>query len=132
MQIEIVRYICAAEECGATWRVLPAFVARHLWRRWSTVARTVAGDPGGRADPPIAARTRRRWLARLSSAAIQLVHLLTQHDDEDVARFARVVGFAATRQELVELFTAGRVLGVYALADIATALHGLEPGIRLI
>jgi len=60
------------------------------------------------------------------------VHLLTQHDDDDVARFARVVGFSATRQELVELFTTGRVLGMYALADIATALHGLEPGIRLI
>jgi hypothetical protein len=32
----------------------------------------------------------------------------------------------------VGLFTAGRVLGVHALADIAVAVHGLEPGIRLL
>ncbi len=43
-RIEIVRYLCAESACRATWRVLPAFVARHLWRRWSTVARAIAGD----------------------------------------------------------------------------------------
>ncbi len=43
-RVELVRYICARDDCGATWRVLPAFVARHLWRRWTTVARTIAHD----------------------------------------------------------------------------------------
>jgi hypothetical protein len=33
----IVRYRCAA--CEAVWRILPAFVARHLWRSWDTVKR---------------------------------------------------------------------------------------------
>jgi type IV pilus biogenesis protein CpaD/CtpE len=47
IRIDIVRYVCASPECRATWRVLPAFVARHLWRRWPTVARTIAGDPAG-------------------------------------------------------------------------------------
>ena len=79
----------------------------------------------------VPARTRRRWNARLTSAARQLVHLLAEHDEEDVARFASFAGFNSTRRELVELFTAGRVLGVHALADIATAIHVLEPGIRL-
>src|SRR6266478_5708225 len=35
--IKIVRYICASTDCQATWRLLPAFVARHLWRQWATV-----------------------------------------------------------------------------------------------
>jgi hypothetical protein len=132
MRIDIVRYVCASPECRATWRVLPAFVARHLWRRWSTVARTIAGDPGKPMGPPVPARTRRRWKARLASAARQLVHLLGQHDEETVARAASIVGFNSTRHELVELFTATRVLGVDALADIATTIHVLEPGIRLV
>jgi hypothetical protein len=68
----------------------------------------------------------------LASAARQLVHLLGQHDEETVARFASVVGFDSTRRELVELFIAGRVLGVHALADIASTIHGLEPGVRLV
>jgi hypothetical protein len=130
-RIQILRYICAAAACGATWRVLPAFVARHLWRRWTTVARTIAGDPRSSTSVPVPDRTRRRWNARLGSAARQLVHVLAHHDDEEVASFARFAGFDATRRDLVELFTAGRVLGVHALADIASTLHALEPGIRL-
>jgi hypothetical protein len=130
-RIAIIRYVCARADCGATWRVLPAFVARHLWRRWSTVARAIASGPRrppGRAMPM---RTVRRWRARLNCAARQLVHLLAEHDDEDVARFARIVGFDSTRRQLVELFTAARVLGVHSLEDIAGAVHALEPGVRL-
>jgi hypothetical protein len=133
VRIAIIRYICAAEDCGATWRVLPAFVARHLWRRWSTVARTIAtGSPDASSSDVVPARTRRRWKARLASAARQLVHMLAQHDEETVARFASVIGFDATRRELVELFIAGRVLGAHGLADIAGVVHALERGIRLV
>jgi hypothetical protein len=57
--------------------------------------------------------------------------VLGHHDDETVARFARVAGFDSTRRDLVELLIAGRVLGTHALADIAATLHILEPGIRL-
>jgi hypothetical protein len=39
MEICIRRYICANKECQATWRILPAFLARHLWRVWPTVER---------------------------------------------------------------------------------------------
>jgi hypothetical protein len=38
-EIRIRRYICANKECQATWRILPAFLARHLWRVWPTVER---------------------------------------------------------------------------------------------
>jgi hypothetical protein len=131
MRIDIVRYVCASPECRATWRVLPAFVARHLWRRWTTVARTIAGNPG-HTSAPVPARTRRRWKARLASAARQLLHLLGQHDDVAVARFASVLSFDSTRRDLIDLFIAGRVLGAHALADIASTVHALEPGIRLV
>jgi hypothetical protein len=39
--VRIVVYICAHGACGATWRVLPLFLARHLWRTWRTVGRVV-------------------------------------------------------------------------------------------
>jgi hypothetical protein len=38
-EICIRRYICANKDCQATWRILPAFLARHLWRVWPTVER---------------------------------------------------------------------------------------------
>jgi hypothetical protein len=38
-EIRIRRYICANKKCQATWRILPAFLARHLWRVWPTVER---------------------------------------------------------------------------------------------
>jgi hypothetical protein len=133
-RVEIVRYICAADECRATWRVLPAFVARHLWRRWSTVGRAITGARRLESDVvlPVAPRTLRRWNARLGSAARQLVLLLVQHDDDDVVRFARVAGFDGTRLELVQLLTAGRVLGIHGLEDIAAAVDRIERGVRLI
>jgi hypothetical protein len=80
---------------------------------------------------PVPARTRRRWNARLKSAARQLVHLLAHHDDDEIAMFASFAGFNGTRHELVDLFTAWHVFGADVLADIATAIHILEPGIRL-
>jgi len=37
--LRVVRFICANPSCGATWRVLPAFLARHLWWVWRRVER---------------------------------------------------------------------------------------------
>ena len=37
--VRIIQYACAAATCGATWRTLPMFLARHLWRVWATVER---------------------------------------------------------------------------------------------
>ena len=33
----VVVHRCARESCRATWRFLPLFVARRLWRSWRTV-----------------------------------------------------------------------------------------------
>jgi hypothetical protein len=42
--VKIIRYICANSDCRATWRILPAFLARHLWWAWPAVARTVMSE----------------------------------------------------------------------------------------
>ena len=73
----LVQFRCAG--CGATWRILPKFLARQLWPAWPTVERVV--EPDGMASvprdtPPVPARTRRRWWSRIAAAARVLVVLL--------------------------------------------------------
>src|SRR6266849_5739253 len=64
----IVRHACVA--CRAIWQVLPAFIARHLWRTWRVVAHTLTPDAGRPAAaeaprwPKVPGRTARRWRAR--------------------------------------------------------------------
>jgi hypothetical protein len=76
--VQVAQYMCAAAECGATWRVLPMFLARHVWRTWKTVERVAL--PGAVVSPstapPVPARTRCRWRSRLAATARVLVVLL--------------------------------------------------------
>jgi hypothetical protein len=119
---EILVFRCSRrDECGATWRVLPHFLARHLWRRWTLVG-VVLED--GRHRVPL--RTRQRWRPRRSSAAAVLVALLGQAATPDWNEVAQRAGADATRGELVT--TAG---GPAVLADLAATLDHLEPGVRL-
>ena len=53
--VRIVVFICT--RCSATWRVLPAFLARGLWRTWLVVASVLLGSRGQH-EPVIPARTR--------------------------------------------------------------------------
>ena len=39
--LEVLQFRCAAAECGATWRILPLFLARHLWHAWNAVEQVV-------------------------------------------------------------------------------------------
>jgi len=41
--LTVARFMCANPSCGATWRVLPAFLARHLWWVWERVERSTPG-----------------------------------------------------------------------------------------
>jgi hypothetical protein len=61
--IRILQFLCV--ECTATWRVLPRFLARHLWHPWRVVERS---EPGRAETPPISERTKARWAARLASS----------------------------------------------------------------
>ena len=98
--VRIVQYVCASAECGATWRILPRFLARHLWRASKTVERVVmpAGIPRSGAAPPIPARTEQRWRARFASAARILVVLLAASGGvalEALAAISRVYALIA-------------------------------------
>jgi hypothetical protein len=48
--VTTVRHACVA--CEAIWQVLPAFIARHLWRTWRVVAHTLTPDDGRPSPEP--------------------------------------------------------------------------------
>ncbi|MEO7329234.1 MAG: hypothetical protein ABI193_11690 [Minicystis sp.] len=132
----VVRFRCAdREECGAVFSVLPAFIARHLWRTWSTVEETTRGrDDGAEKAPlPVPARTAQRWRARLASAAMAvLVALVPSALGEALAT---MVGLGGTRAEVVagyaDLATPRPRRGLL-LASLAGLVHRAAPGIRLV
>jgi hypothetical protein len=104
--VRIVQYICAGSDCGATWRILPRFLARHLWRAWTTVERVVefgerAVETAATSAVPIPARTRQRWRTRLAATARVLVVLLAVSGGAILEGLAIRVGVDATRRELV-------------------------------
>jgi hypothetical protein len=131
--IRIVRFICAAPGCRATWRILPAFLARHLWRIWPTVERTTHPKKPPEIDPmPIPERTAQRWRGRLASAAKQLVLLLASSGGVLLETIAKRAGLDATRWELADIH--GQVTAPPVgrrLADVAAVVHRLERGLRL-
>lgn len=140
--LKLVRFICTA--CSATWRVLPAFLPRHLWWSWqrvevacsdgaaepeTTQGRDAATSEQGREVP---SSTRRRWLARLRSSARQLVVLLASRGTQVVRSVAWRAGADASRAALVASYTA--VFGTEAgtvCASVAALADRLERGIRL-
>jgi hypothetical protein len=130
--IPILRYICAADTCGATWRIVPAFLARHLWRVWLTLERTVKPCAPPPASKPIPQRTVQRWRERAASAARQLVVLLATSGGALLEAIAKGAGLESTRMELVDVHEqmARRPPG-RRLADLAALVHRLERGIRL-
>jgi hypothetical protein len=120
-------FCCATKSCGAVFTVLPAFIARHLWRDWETVEESAAG----RQRPPTT--TRRRWLARLRSAASDLVQVFTSLAQgtldkkllEDLAR-------ASTRWEVVRVLSGALALpSGKRFSTVAGWIHRLLRGIRL-
>jgi hypothetical protein len=129
--ITIVRYICVETTCGATWRILPVFLARHLWRVWPTTERTVS-PPRGIDAAPVPKRTAQRWRARLAASARQLVIVLATTGGAILEDIAKRAGLDSTRLELMEIHTerTATPLG-WRLANLAALVHRLEQGIRL-
>jgi hypothetical protein len=132
--IRIVQYLCAHESCGAIWRVLPLFLARHLWWAWRAVERAVQSDdertPADRS--PVPQQTRRRWRARLASSARVLLALFAARGNVEVREVAVDVGTHATRSALVERYVDRTHIVVgERLARVATLAHQLERGVRL-
>ena len=130
----VVRFLCP--QCGATWQVLPAFLARCLWRSWRVVEAAVAQPqsepPAAAPEPVVPPRTRRRWLARLLSSAALLVVVLGTAEQPELAAVAGAVGLQGTRGELVTEYVArlGPARGE-RLAQVAALVHRLASGVRL-
>jgi len=132
-EITLVRHICADPACEATWRILPAFLARHLWRAWPTVERTTGEVSPPLSTAPIPKRTERRWRARLASSAKQLVLLLATSGGALLEAIAKRVGLLSARLTLVDVHAQMTAAPKgQRLADLAALVHRLERGIRLV
>jgi hypothetical protein len=133
--VRIVQFRCSWRECGATWRVLPGFLARHLWRFWKTVERVLLpGDtPTSTSAPAIPKQTQRRWGSRAASSARVIVLLLAASGAVEWDAIARAVGLNVRRVALVEVFArATAAVPGRRFAPLAALVHGLERGIRLL
>ena len=126
--VTVVIFLCA--KCFATWRVLPAFLARCLWRTWKVVE-TALLEGEQRAPAAVPARTVQRWHARLTQAALAATQALAVSGDPTLRAVAQRLGLDTSRAALVEAYAAalGRPL---QLAPLAALLHRLSPGLRLI
>jgi hypothetical protein len=132
--VAVLQFRCADAECGATWRILPLFLARHLWHAWKTVERVVRPSPAlpKGAAPPVPPGTQRRWRARLDSTARMLCALLAASGGAVLTSVAMIAGLDATRGALVDAFQ--EVVGGSAgerLSPLAGLVHRLERGLRL-
>ena len=120
---DILIFRCADEDnCGAVWRILPAFLARNLWRRWPVVETSVVRPRPNRDRVP--SRTRQRWRARLQTSAAVLVTLLATTGLSRWTQLAATVGAAGTRGELIH--------AADSLPELACVIDRLMPGVRVI
>jgi hypothetical protein len=130
--VRVAQYICAADACSATWRILPWFLARHLWRVWKTVERVALPDAVPRVAAPVPERTQCRWRARLAAAARVMVVLFAASGGCELEAVAAQVGLDANRAELVHAYAEHTDDHRGArLAAVAALAHRLERGIRL-
>jgi hypothetical protein len=129
LSTEVIRFRCVdREHCGAVWQILPAFLARHLWRTWPTVEAAI-DDPEPSKVPE---RTRRRWKVRLASTGRKLIAVLTTAVDPMWSELVGVLGLDASRCDLVRGYRAHlRPRPGACLAELAGLIHRLSPGIRL-
>ena len=122
---DIRLYRCPKEGCGAVYTVLPAFIARHLWRDWQTV------EDVGRGKREAPRSTRRRWCGRLASSARQLVQLF-RAALYGSASWLRALGEDFTRAGFIHAIeVSGGISLRNVFAPIAAWIHRLEPGVRL-
>ncbi len=122
--VHVLVFRCARAGCRALWRVLPKFLARHLWRAWSTVADALEPEPSPSCTVP--PQTRRRWRARLRERAAVLVAVLATRGDDTLARRAAVLGSGALRREVLAAFG-----GPHQLPMLAALVHRLVRGVRV-
>ena len=122
--VKVLVFRCSRSECGAIWRVLPRFLARHLWRAWKTVEEALTDTPVKRS--PVPARTRQRWRNRLREYAAVLVSVLGDSGQRPLVERATDLGSGALRHEVIETFG-----GLAQLPVLAELVHRLVRGVRV-
>ena len=126
--IKVVRHSCQWSECRARWQMLPALVARHLWRSWRVVevatGQQVEAGSVPAHMPEVPERTVRRWRARQRSSARVPVQVMAGSGHNGLEAVAKRLGLEATRQEFVTAMKR-------SLAALAGLIHRLVPGVRL-
>jgi hypothetical protein len=124
--VQVLVFLCVA--CRATWRVLPAFLARCLWRAWKVVERVIQGTQRPH-EPHVPDRTVRRWRARLHQTARLPAQVLATSGSILLREVAQAVGLDGNRQTLAMAYATSS--GGSLLAPLAALLHRLCPGVRL-
>lgn len=131
----VVRHECIG--CEAIWQILPAFIARHLWRTWSVVEHTLrgAGPPAATLEqrwPRVPERTRRRWRARWLRPAQFLGQILTACGDAAWAALAGALTPEGTCADLVAAYAVRRATPAGQLfGAVAALVYRLQPKVRL-
>ena len=133
----VVRHECVG--CDAIWQILPAFIARHLWRTWRVVEHTLsgAGPPPAmlttRRWPRVPDRTQRRWRRRWLRPARFLAQILATCGEGAWAALAGVLAAEATCADLVAAYDGARAtLAGQLFAAVAALVYRLQPKVRLV
>lgn len=130
-EVDIRLYRCPKKKggCGAVYTVLPAFIARHLWRDWQTVEDVCEGE---RKAPR---RTTERWYGRLVCSAKQLVQLFQAAVVQTLKGsldWVKALSDNLTRGGFINTLRLSKVISPpNAFAQIAARIHRIEPGVRL-
>jgi hypothetical protein len=129
---KIVRHECVT--CEAIWQTLPAFIARHLWRTWRVVERTLTESSMDRpwCWPSIPDRTRRRWSARWRRPAQFLAQVLAVCGGATWATLASVVAPTATCADLTLNYASVQATAEgHLFSSVAALVYRLQPKVRL-
>jgi len=133
--VTTVRHECVA--CEAIWQVLPAFIARHLWRTWCVVVHTLTPEvPSGAAEPrrwpAVPTRTVRRWRARWQRPARALGQILAASGEAAWATLARMLDSDGTCADLVAAAACANGAHPHdAVVAVAALVYRLQPRVRL-
>ena len=131
----VVRHACVG--CTAIWQILPAFIARSLWRTWRVVEHTLtgAGPPPATREtrwPPVPERTQRRWQARWLRPARWLAQILAACGEATWAALATGLAPAARCADLVAAYAGATATPAgQRLASVAALVYRLQPRVRL-
>jgi hypothetical protein len=132
----IVRHVCVA--CAAIWQILPAFIARQLWRTWRVVEHELTGGERARHHgeahrwPPVPERTQRRWRARWLRPARFLGQVLAASGEAIWVGLASVLAPTATCADVVAAYAGTTVTTAgHLLEAVAALVYRLQPSVRL-